>query len=97
MAIFYGYDYVAQLGTLVVSLLMGGFLLYVWSRYLRPVFERLGMVERVKMALYDVELERFCKENKIDYSKLDICLDACYKKKNGKLKQRLEEIEKDLL
>ena len=94
--IYYGMDYVAQIGTLAMILLCCAFLLFLWNRLIRPFIERYGMVERVKMALYDIELEKFCKENNVDYSKIDIRLDACYKKKKGKLQERLEEIEEGL-
>jgi len=43
--------------------------------------------------LYDKELSQFCNQNKIDYSKIDIDFEACYKKTDGKLKARLKEIE----
>lgn len=93
---YYGFDYVTQLGTLALMLLFCGFILVIWNRLARPVIERQGMIERVKMALVDIELEKFCKENTVDYSKIDIKLDACYKKKKGKLQKRLDEIEEDL-
>ena len=94
---YYGLDYVAQIGTLAILLIIAGMILWVWMRLLRPIVERAAMVERVKMALYDIELNKFCKEQKVDYSKIDIKFDACYKKKNGKLKERLDEIEERLL
>ena len=92
----YGMDYIAQIGTLAISLIICAMIVYVWNRLARPIIEREGMLQRVKMALYDVELEKFCKENKVDYSKIDVKLDACYKRKQGKLQKRLEEIEEGL-
>ena len=94
---YYGLDYVAQIGTAAILLVIAAVMCWLWQRLLNPIVERQGMVERVKMALYDKELQAFCVENKVDYSKIDINLGACYKKKHGKLKQRLEEIEKELL
>lgn len=91
-----GLDYVTQLGILAVLLLLCAAFVVVWHRLLAPIIERVGMVERVKMALYDKELEKFCKENNVDYSKIDIKFVVCYKKKHGKLKARLEEIENEL-
>ena len=92
----YGLDYVAQIGTMALGLAVTYVFVHVYFRVLRPLIERVGLAERVKMALYDVELEKFCKENGVDYSKIDIQLEACYKKKNGKLKTRLNEIEQSM-
>ena len=96
MSAIYGLDYVAQLGTLFVSIVFILWLCYLHNRLVKPLIERHGMVERVKMALYEVELEKHCKENGVDYSKIDVRLDACYKKKGNKLKERLLEIEESL-
>lgn len=94
--VYYGLDYVAQIGTLAITLSLCLMMWIVWFRLVNPVIERSGMVQRVKMALYDIELEKFCKENKVDYSKIDVKLNACYKRKQGKLNKRLLEIEEGL-
>ena len=88
-----GADYVAQLGTLLLAIVVIIWLVYLHKRMLTPIIERVGMVERVKMAMYEKELEKHCKEVGVDYSKIDVDLGACYKKKNNKLKERLQEIE----
>jgi len=93
---YYGFDYVAQIGTLLTSIAIIGLGLYLFMRLLRPIVEKEALISRVKFALYDKELENYCKSNGVDYSKIDIKLDACYKKKNGKLRQRLKEIEDEL-
>ena len=91
--IYYGFDYVAQIGSLLIALIIVVMIVHFYNRFINPIIERIGMVERVKMAMYDKELEAYCKENKIDYSKIDVKLNVCYKKKNNKLKERLQEIE----
>ena len=93
---YYGLDYVAQIGTVFIMFLFGCFMIYVFKRLLVPIVERGAMKERVKMAFTDKELEKFCIENGVDYSKIDINLHACYKKKNNKLQDRLNEIEESM-
>lgn len=94
--VYFGFDYVTQIGTLAILLSFCAGILWFWKRVLFPMVERAGMVERVRMAMYDKELQKFCIEEKIDYSKIDVNFKACYKS-GGKLKKRLAEIENDIL